>query len=78
MVKIYCWILKYGWRVCGVTHAADTCGEFRVVRHPENTSSNTLDYKSPHVSAVCVTAHTLNNFNFEYCIIIHIYFIIKK
>jgi len=28
-------------RVCGVTHTADTCGEFRVVRHPDNTSSNT-------------------------------------
>jgi len=24
-------------RVCGVTHTADTCGEFRVVRHPDNT-----------------------------------------
>jgi len=51
-------------RVCGVTHAADTCGEFRVVRHPDNTSPNILD-----VSAVCVTAHTLNNFNFRYFII---------
>jgi hypothetical protein len=60
-------------RVCGVSHAADTCGEFRVVRHPDNTSPNTLDYKSPHVSAVCVTAHILNNFNFGY-FIIHILF----
>ena len=47
------------FEVCGVMHAADTNGEFRVVRHPDNTSPNVPDYKSPYVSAVCVTPHTL-------------------
>jgi hypothetical protein len=48
-------------RVCAVSHVADTRDEFLVVRHPDNTSPNTLDYKSPHVSAVCITTYTLNN-----------------
>jgi len=35
-----------------------------VVHHPDYTLPNNLDYNSPYLSAIYITPHTLNNFNF--------------
>jgi hypothetical protein len=48
------------FRVCGVTYAADTCGDLRVVLHPDDTLPNSLDYlyKSPHATHARTHART--------------------
>jgi len=35
-----------------------------VVHHPDYMLPNNLDYSSPYLSAMHITAHTPNNFNF--------------
>jgi len=47
----------------------------QVVHHRANTSSR-LWIRTHHITAVYITPHTQNNFNFHYFIIIHSYFIL--
>jgi hypothetical protein len=51
------------------------------VHHPDNASP-VLCIRTHHITAVNITSHTLNNFNFHYFIIVHsyliLYYIIQK